>query len=50
MASLLHVVVKLVRIAAVRPPLSLPKNSQFLRLWKSFHNRNYRRLMIMQGC
>jgi hypothetical protein len=28
---LLHVAVKLIQVAAVRPPLSLPQNSQFFR-------------------
>jgi len=47
MSSLLHVVTKLVRTAAVRPPLSLPKKSQFLRLWKAFLKRNYVQEWIM---
>ena len=31
--------IRLVSTAAVRPPWSLPKNIQFLRLWKHLHNR-----------
>jgi hypothetical protein len=41
MGSLLQVAMRLFSTAAVRPPWSLPKNIQFFRLWKYFHNRNY---------
>jgi hypothetical protein len=37
-----QVLVRLARMAAVRPPRGLPTNRQFFRLWKSRHNRrNY---------
>ena len=38
-------------IAAIRGPASsLPKCSQFLRLWEAFHKRNYGKFRIMQSC
>jgi hypothetical protein len=37
-------------MAATRGPArSLPMCSQFLRLWKAFHNRNYEQSGIMQS-
>ena len=45
----LHVVHRLIRTAAVSPPLSLPTNSQFFRLCGAPHNRNYAGLKIMRS-
>jgi hypothetical protein len=44
-----QVLVKLARIAAVRPPREFPANKEFFRLWKAFHKRNYVQLRIMHS-
>jgi hypothetical protein len=42
-----QVLVRLASMDAVRPPRGLPTNSEFLRLWKYFHSRNYVEVRIM---
>jgi hypothetical protein len=39
------VLVRLAKMAAVRPPRALPTNRQLLRLWKNFHNYVQFRIM-----
>ena len=48
-SCLRQVEVRLARMAAVRPPRGLPTNKEFLRLWKSCHNRNYVQFRIMRS-
>ena len=44
-----QLLVKLARIAAVRPPRGLPTKREFLRLSKCFDNRNYVQFRIMHS-
>ena len=44
-----QVAVKLDRTARRRPPSSLPKKSQFLRLCQAWHNRNYAEFGAMRS-
>jgi len=44
-----QLLVKLARIAAVRPPRGLPTKREFLRLSKYFDSRNYVQFRIMRS-